>query len=73
MLVVHKIVAQPGATVRDAAIGELEVERAESRRDVADEKAVEEAYRRVSGLFSMDISLKQRGHTSTLVVDQKRR
>jgi hypothetical protein len=42
------MVAQTGATIRDAAIGEFEVELAKGRRDGDDEKAVEEANRRVA-------------------------
>jgi hypothetical protein len=40
MLLVHEVVAQAGATVCDAAIGELEVELAERGWDVIDEETV---------------------------------
>jgi hypothetical protein len=43
------MVAQAGAAVGDAAIGELDVEGAERGGDVEDEEAMEGAYRRVSG------------------------
>lgn len=49
VLIVHKVVAQAGATIGDAAIGEGEVELSECRRDVDEEEAVEEAYGRVPG------------------------
>jgi hypothetical protein len=45
MLLVHEVMAQAGATVRDAAIGELDVEFAERRGNVDDEELVEPAYR----------------------------
>jgi len=44
MLLVHEMVAQPGATTRDAAIGELDIELAECGGDVDDEETVEGAY-----------------------------
>jgi hypothetical protein len=49
---VHEVATQTGATVRDAAIGEFDVESAEHRGDVDEEEAVEEAYRRVSAIVS---------------------
>jgi hypothetical protein len=49
VLVVHKVVAQLGATVGNAAIGKVEVEAAEGGGDVDDEEAVEEAYGCFSG------------------------
>jgi hypothetical protein len=48
MFLVHEMVAQTGATIGDAAIGEFEVEIAKGGRDGDDEKAVEEANRRVA-------------------------
>lgn len=43
MLVVHKIVAQAGATVGDAAICESDVDPSKCRRDMNKEETVEEA------------------------------
>lgn len=43
MLVVHKIVAQAGATVGDAAICESEVDPSKCRGDMNEEETVEEA------------------------------
>jgi hypothetical protein len=47
------MVTQTGATIRDAAIGELDVELAKRRGDVDDEKAMKETYRCISALISM--------------------
>lgn len=47
MLVVHEIVAETGAAVRDAAIGKLDIESSKRRWYVQEEQAVEEAYRGV--------------------------
>ena len=52
VLVVHKVVAQAGARVRDAAMGELDIESAECGGDVDEEEAVEEAYRRIPAVVS---------------------
>jgi hypothetical protein len=53
MLLVHEVVAQTGATVRDAAIGELDVELAKRGGRVYDEKTVEEAYGCVSSTINI--------------------
>lgn len=42
------MVAQPGTTVSNAAIGELDIESAQTGGNVLDEEAVEEANGRVS-------------------------
>jgi hypothetical protein len=47
MLVVHEVVAQPRATIRNAPIREFDVELAQGGGNVYDEEAVEEAYWRV--------------------------
>lgn len=52
VLFVHEVVAQTGARVCDAAIGEHDVEAAECGGDVDDEEAVEEADGCISGLVS---------------------
>jgi hypothetical protein len=52
MLLVHEVVAQAGATVRDAAIGELDVESTERRGDVVDEEPVQPAYGCISAIVS---------------------
>jgi hypothetical protein len=44
MLLVYEIVAQAGATVRDAAIGEEDIELAKQRGEVDYEESVKEAY-----------------------------
>jgi hypothetical protein len=44
VFVVHEVVAQAGTAIRDAAIGEGEVEFAECGGAVDEEEAVEEAY-----------------------------
>lgn len=48
MLLIHEVVSQTGATVRDPAIREEDVESTECGGDVDDEESVEEAYRGVS-------------------------
>lgn len=55
VLVVHEIVAQTGAAVRDAAIGELYVESSKRGGDVDKEEPIEEAYGRVSVMVSIDM------------------
>jgi hypothetical protein len=47
MLVMHEVIAQAGAAVRDAAIGKGEVELSERRGNVDEEEAVKEADRGV--------------------------
>jgi len=47
VLVVHEVVAQAGAAIGDAAIGEGKIELSECGRDVDEEEAVKEAYGRV--------------------------
>jgi hypothetical protein len=47
MLVMHEVVAQAGAAVRDATIGKGEVEPSERRGDVDEEEAVKKADRGV--------------------------
>jgi hypothetical protein len=51
VFVMHKVVAQPGATIGDAAIGEFQIELAQYGGGVDDEETVEEAYRGVSADF----------------------
>ena len=50
VLVIHEVVAQAGAIVGDAAIGESNVEPSKCRGDVNEEEAVEEADGCVSSL-----------------------
>lgn len=52
MLLVHEVVAQAGATVCDAAIGELNVELAERGGNVDDKEPMEEAYGCISAFIS---------------------
>ena len=54
VLVMHEVVAQAGAAIGNAAIGEGDIELSECGRDVDEEEAVEEAYRRVSGNVRMN-------------------
>jgi hypothetical protein len=54
MLLVHEVVAQAGATVRDATISELDIEPAERGGDVVDEELVQPAY----GCISVFVSLR---------------
>ena len=54
MLVVHEVVAQAGAAIGNAAIGERKIELSECGRDVDEEEAVKEAYGRVSRSVRMD-------------------
>jgi len=54
VLVVHEVVAQAGAAIGDAAIGEGEVELSEGGGEVDEEEAVKEAYGSVSGNVRID-------------------
>jgi len=54
VLVVHEVVAQAGAAIGNAAIGERKIELSECGRDVDEEEAVKEAYGRVSRNVRMD-------------------
>jgi len=52
VFVVHEVVAQTGARICNAAIGESEVESSECRGDVDEDEAVKEAYGSVSSAVS---------------------
>jgi hypothetical protein len=52
VFVMHKVMAQAGARVRDAAIGELDIESSECGGDVDEEEAVEKAYGCIPAIVS---------------------
>jgi hypothetical protein len=59
MLVIHEVVSQAGATIRDSTIGELEVELPESRGCMDDKESVEETYGSISVTIRMRILTSQ--------------
>jgi hypothetical protein len=72
VLLVHEVVAQAGATVRDATIGELDVESAERRGDVVDEKLMQPAYGCISVIVSWMFLSQWSAHTGTPAVVRRK-
>jgi hypothetical protein len=54
MLVMHEVVAQAGAAIRDAAIGEGKIELSKRGGEVNEEEAIEKTYGSVPGGVSVE-------------------
>jgi hypothetical protein len=72
MLLIHEVVAQPGGTISDAAVGELDIEGAECIWYAVDKQSVQEAYGSVSASVNSASRRVNMAHTGRLASVQRK-